>query len=369
MKQSIDILARDVAADVFTHFTNRTEQAIFIVDLYTSKVMYINPAFQALCDIKRQDEVEVLRHVISTIHEEDRKDVISKTKKYIDTNLLNHLEFRIVNGDGIIKWISLTLFINDGEDGKKRRLLGFAENATKRKDYESYLFKHNSKKNSIIQILAHDIKGPLSNISMIANLLHKQNIKGAFKDGNNLIGMIQKACDQTLRLITEYVNREFLESSTIEIVKSKIEIVERGRSITDMLTASHSQLDRNVQLEARPDKIWIEVDDVKILQVINNLMSNAVKFTRSGGSIYLKLEEKENDLLIVVQDNGIGIPEKLQPFIFDEFTKSRRKGLRGEETVGLGLSIAKKMVELHKGKIWFESKEGEGTTFFITLPK
>src|SRR5690606_37907843 len=117
------------------------------------------------------------------------------------------------------------------------------------------------------------------------------------------------------------------------------------------------------------ERIWIQLDEVKLLQVINNLISNAVKFTNPGGNIQVKLEETENSLLITIQDDGVGIPEEFQPFLFDEFTRARRKGLKGEDTVGMGLSISKKSIELQGGKIWFESKEGEGTAFFIELPK
>lgn len=144
----------------------------------------------------------------------------------------------------------------------------------------------------------------------------------------------------------------------------------RVNSIIETLKTSHDQLDRTVRLEAVPgDRMWVEIDDVKLLQVINNLLSNAVKFTHAGGIINIKLEETESTLLVAVRDNGIGIPEELQPFLFDEFTKARRKGLKGEETVGLGLSINKKLIEVQGGKIWVESREGEGTTFFIEIPK
>lgn len=367
MDQPIPQLPKDIAHDVFSHFSRQTAQAIFILDLKSSKILYINPAFEELCDVKQHDKA--FDDITQTIHEEDRGHVLEKIKKYMKGNGSGSLEFRIKTPESF-KWICLTLYSMNDERGEKIMLLGFAEDVTRRKNYESYLFKHNSKKNSILNILAHDLRGPLSNISLISEMLLEEHKKASFNDGNKLTDMIQSTCNQALQMINQYVNRELLESSGIELKKTRTEIVERILSVIDTFKASHNQLNRIFKLEAFPhDKIWMEIDDVKLLQVINNMISNAIKFTHEGGNIHIKLEEHENNLLIILQDNGIGIPDGLQPFLFDEFTKARRKGLKGEKPVGLGMAITKKMIELHGGKIWFESKEGKGTTFFIDLPK
>src|SRR5690606_32111644 len=104
-------------------------------------------------------------------------------------------------------------------------------------------------------------------------------------------------------------------------------------------------------------------------QVINKLVSNSMKFTPDGGTITVKIEDKQDSVLFTVADNGIGIPKKYHHELFEKFTHARRPGLRGEPSTGLGMSIIKTIVEWHNGKIWFDSKENEGTTFFIQLPK
>lgn len=105
------------------------------------------------------------------------------------------------------------------------------------------------------------------------------------------------------------------------------------------------------------------------MQVITNLLSNALKFTPDSGNIRISVEDKNDNILIKVQDNGIGIPAHLQPFLFDKFTKAGRQGIHGEPSVGLGMSIIKTIVEWHNGQIWFESTEGIGTTFYIEISK
>jgi two-component system sensor histidine kinase VicK len=111
------------------------------------------------------------------------------------------------------------------------------------------------------------------------------------------------------------------------------------------------------------------LDDNKFMQVINNLISNAIKFTPDGGEITVALEEKEESVLIKVADTGIGFLEKYHATLFEKFTQTRRTGIKGEPSVGLGMSIVKTIVEWHQGKIWFESQEDKGTTFYIELPK
>ena len=102
---------------------------------------------------------------------------------------------------------------------------------------------------------------------------------------------------------------------------------------------------------------------------MDNLISNALKFTHYGGSISIEIKQIQNEeLQISIADTGIGIPASLQDDLFKPYTVSGRKGTSNEKSTGLGLSITKEIVELHCGKIWFESKEGKGTTFFIILP-
>lgn len=118
------------------------------------------------------------------------------------------------------------------------------------------------------------------------------------------------------------------------------------------------------------EEIYAEIDDNKFMQAINNLISNALKFTRDGGLITVSLEEEAGSVLFKVADTGVGIPQKYHATpLFDKFTDARRPGLKGESSVGLGMSIIKTIVEWHRGEIWFESQENKGTSFYIRLPK
>jgi two-component system sensor histidine kinase VicK len=129
-----------------------------------------------------------------------------------------------------------------------------------------------------------------------------------------------------------------------------------------------SELGIRFNISANFEKIYIELDEDKFMQVINNLISNALKFTPSGGEININIYKKAESVLISIADTGIGIPEAFHECLFDKFTIARRNGLRGEVTTGLGMSLIKTIVEWHGGKIWFNSKENVGTEFFVELP-
>ena len=120
---------------------------------------------------------------------------------------------------------------------------------------------------------------------------------------------------------------------------------------------------------ANREMIYADVDEDKFLQVINNLIGNSMKFTPDGGTISINIEEKEQSVLIAVADTGVGIPERFHATLFDKFSEARRTGLKGEPSTGLGMSIIKTIVEWHEGRIWFESEENKGTTFYIEIPR
>lgn len=104
------------------------------------------------------------------------------------------------------------------------------------------------------------------------------------------------------------------------------------------------------------------------MQVINNLLSNALKFTPDDGEIKVVLSKAGDKVRMVVADTGIGIPEKFKAELFEKFSSARRTGIKGEDSVGLGMYITKTIVNWHHGEIWFESEEGKGTTFYVEIP-
>jgi len=174
--------------------------------------------------------------------------------------------------------------------------------------------------------------------------------------------------NQSIALITDLTKREFLETTRVELVKQRINIAEKLRDYMEEAQKSAGMTQRTFNFYSSEESIFIHLDESKFMQIINNLMTNALKFTQDDGIISLTIANQPNSVLFSFSDNGVGIPKEYHSTLFEKFTDARRRGLRGEPTVGLGLSIVKTIVEWHNGKIWFESR-GAGTTFYVEIPR
>ena len=127
---------------------------------------------------------------------------------------------------------------------------------------------------------------------------------------------------------------------------------------------------KNIELKLeKPDEdVYLSIDSDKIVQVLNNLIGNAIKFSFPNTVIEVKLKTEKDNVVFFVSDKGTGIaPENIEN-LFKPFSKISSVGTSGEKGTGLGLNIVKNIVEAHKGKVWVESEQGKGTTFFVSLP-
>lgn len=244
---------------------------------------------------------------------------------------------------------------------------GVAEDVTKQVQYENYLIRFSKKKDSMLEILLHDLQGPIAIVQSVANALVADHKIKLYDETNTYARFINDACNHCIDLINSLLDEEHTVSPNIVVKRKRIDLVKEIKSIIAAYIAG--DIKREFKLNSAQDVIMAEVDSLKITQVINNLISNSIKFTEEQkGKISIDISQNENNILIKHSDNGIGIPKDLQPYLFEKYSKASRAGLRGEKSRGIGLSIVRDLVEVHGGKIWFETQEGVGTTFFISLP-
>src|SRR4051794_26264142 len=350
----------------FEKLSDLTEEVFFGFQLKENKLIYLNKSFENVWNRTREDIGSNLSLLISTIHPEDKGHVVNAFQSIQNGKRKQKLEFRIQLPDLSEKWIRLSSYLV--EIGTIDTIIGIATDITADKEYSDNLHKFSNKKNSILAILSHDLTAPISNIRMTSELLEERT--QTYKDAtvNKLLNIILKSSTDSINLIRDLTTQEFLESSEVELVKQRADIVAKIREVIEQYQASQKVTGKIFHLLSFSKSLFVTIDEMKFMQVINNLLSNAIKFTRDNGTIMVTIEDQQQNVLIKVQDNGIGIPKDLQPFLFEKFTKARRNGIKGEPTVGLGMSIIKTIVEWHKGRIWFESKEGVGTTFYIEIP-
>ncbi|GAB2536523.1 PAS domain-containing sensor histidine kinase [Rufibacter soli] len=353
--------------DFYQSLIEQTAQAFFAYDLGTHQFTFQSAAFRkafALHQIKTHPEV-----LLHTVHPEDQGYVQERLKELLHRGESKALEFRIQFPDQEEQWVCLHPAVLAQEGGRKL-IAGHAEDITAQRLYNDHLKKFSNKKNSFLNILAHDLAGPLGIIHSLSAQLAKDLYATATQDSLEMIHIIERSSKQGAHLLREFMDQEFLESSKIEVVTRRVNMVEKLREAMEEYEGAKGELlGKKVDFFSSSEKIFLELDDLKFLQVLTNLISNALKFTPDGGRISVSVEDEGHSVLVKVADTGIGIPEKFKATLFDKFTEARRPGLKGEQSVGLGMSIVKTIVEWHKGVVWFESEENKGTTFFIRLPK
>lgn len=114
--------------------------------------------------------------------------------------------------------------------------------------------------------------------------------------------------------------------------------------------------------------LWVELDTDKVIQVLDNILNNAIKYSPDGGVITCRLVETHNNVVFSISDQGLGIPKKDLGKVFERFYRVDKARARAQGGTGLGLAISKEVIRAHNGSIWVESTEGEGSTFYISLP-
>lgn len=346
------------------YLAERSNELFFIYDLIQKQFTYMNPTCISFFGLK--DHNIKAKELLKSVHPEDQEYVLSQFKTCIDGQTVVDAECRIRRGK-YERWLSITPFVST-ENGE-HLLIGQAEDITANKENSEILNKHNNKKNSILNILAHDLAGPIGTVQNLSVLLARGTAHLNSPQISRYISIISKISKTNISLIQDFLNQEFLESSNVKLLKTRVELVKKIKMLTQEYLDTQSELKIQFICDANKESIYVEIDEDKFMQVINNLISNALKFTPDGGTIRLNMEENENDIVVSVADSGIGIPQQYHTTLFDKFSDARRNGLKGEHSTGLGMSIIKNIVDWHHGEIWFNSKENIGTTFYIRLQK
>jgi len=136
----------------------------------------------------------------------------------------------------------------------------------------------------------------------------------------------------------------------------------------ELLQFKASEKQQQLVFDGTERPVMCRINQEKIWRVFNNLIVNAIKFSYEGTQIKIAILQEQHKITVSVADSGIGIPDKNKDAIFEMFTHAKKVGTKGEQPFGLGLSISKRIIEKHHGKIWFDSMPGTGTTFYVEIP-
>ena len=222
-------------------------------------------------------------------------------------------------------------------------------------------------KDEFIAVVSHELRTPLTSMHSALKILATGRLGNLSKDGKQMLEIADDNTERLLRLVNNVLDLQRIESGEVNMEKQVCNAAALMIKATESMQPMAQQ--QGVILAVKPIDIEILVDSDYIVQALTNLLSNAIKFSSADGTVWLTAERKsDTEVLFSVQDEGQGIPSDKLESIFERFQQVDSSDSRRKGGTGLGLTICRKIIEQHEGKIWAESILGKGSTFSFTLP-
>lgn len=274
------------------------------------------------------------------------------------------LIFSLIFGAFIIIYINRLQIINIERGNLLKELLRAKENA---EESESKLKELNANKDKILSIIAHDLRSPFNGILGFSELLILNINKFEISESEKYLEIINSSAKNTLILLDNLLNWAKSQTNQINFNPQKIAL---SSIIQEIIEISNSQATvKNISLNySQSDEIEVYADKNMLMIILQNLTSNAIKFTKTGGHINVVGKLEQNWVEITISDNGIGMKKEIIKKLFDFSTNSTSLGTANEKGSGLGLVLCKEFINKHGGVIWVESEDGKGSDFKFTLP-
>jgi PAS domain S-box-containing protein len=363
----------------FEKVSQATNDAIWDWDILQN-TLYRGPGFHALFGYEIDNKLQGKDFSNDSFHPEDIVALQDSLNQCIDDRLANHwqLEYRIIRADGKICSVADRGIVIRNEEGEATRMVGAMSDITYRKEYEESLKKlnqtleeqardlviSNKELEQFAYVASHDLQEPLRMVTSFLKQLENRYSDIIDDRGKKYIHFAVDGAQRMRQIILD-----LLEFSRVGRGEDRLELVDTGIVAREAINLYINQIDESgatVDLQSLPT---VQTCRIPLAQVFQNLISNALKYRRAGiaPKIVISALETDSTWQFRVKDNGIGIEQEYHDRIFIIFQRLHNKD--EFSGTGLGLAIVKKIINNLGGKIWVESEEGHGTSFYFTLPK
>jgi len=310
------------------------------------------------------------------IYGEDLQELKKQVNEFENDPSNNYLEiqYRIKRKDKKLVWIKEVICVNRNKEGEILESFGKVHNISSYKEKENSLLKNmdelqknNISKDNFIAMLSHDLRAPFTSILGFSEiLLNETNLPD--KEKAEYLSYINDSSQNQLQLINDLLDWSRLQTGKLKIEQHRVQAQSMVFNCVSTLTGNAIRKNINIKVNI-PGNLHISVDERLLMQVITNLLDNAIKFSHEDTTIEIRANiynEKFSEF--IVRDEGVGIPEEVKEKRFKIGKIFSTEGTKGERGTGLGLALAKQIVEQHGGDIWFYSNVGKGSEFHVTLP-
>lgn len=232
--------------------------------------------------------------------------------------------------------------------------------------YAEALKDADQRKDEFLATLAHELRNPLAPIRNGLEILRRQPLN---ETAENVRDMMDRQLAHMVRLIDDLMDMSRVSKGRIDLRKSVVSLQSIIQSALETSRPHIEEGQHKLVVNMPDDIIWVDADMTRMAQVVGNILNNAAKYTPAGGQIALSLREEQGNAILMITDNGIGIPEQMQSKVFDLFTQVKSSLDQSQGGLGIGLALVKHLVGMHGGTITVTSPgEGKGSTFTVSLP-
>jgi PAS domain S-box-containing protein len=304
------------------------------------------------------------------IHPDDRSRVYASIQRALNEDVPHEVEYRLVAPDGTVRWCEGKGRV-EYDGGQPARMTGVCMMVTRRKEAElarlAAAEESSRLKDEFLATLSHELRTPLNAILGWVHMLQRGDLPAA--RAQQALDVVGRNARLQAQLIEDILDVSRIIAGKLDIEPTPVSVSQSLETVVSDIApavqAKRIALEQHIATDLPP----IDADPKRLHQVLNNVLSNAVKFTPEGGSITLRCDAHGGWLNILVQDSGAGIAPEFLPFVFDRFRQADSRSTRTHGGLGLGLAIARHLVEQHGGEIRADSDgEGKGATISIRMP-
>jgi PAS domain S-box-containing protein len=349
---------------------------ILLVEKGSARVVEVNRKSEAVLGFARTDLID--RSYFDLFAEEDRQQVRRDFMSLLDRGSMTFVDRKMINREHNFVFVDINANLIKLQDGVFAQMV--VHNVSQRRMLEQQIIKQNrhlqdinkkltdvdKMKTEFLANISHELRTPLSIIIAYSESLRASNLPDETR--RQFIDVIVENGANLLQLINNLLDLSKLEASGRALNMSLSHIHDVIKAVWPKMQQKAQSKGIELSFLADPKVPVTYLDNSQIVQVLSCLIQNAIKFTDAGGSIRVDTVYTGNEIWVKVKDTGTGIPEEELPHIFNTFRQVDGSTSRRWGGMGIGLALAKHIVELHKGRLWVESKCGTGSTFTVALP-
>ncbi len=371
----------ELSPECFRQLAENVTDVFYVLDLQSPRMMFVSPAYERLWARPVGSLYDEPSSWLSAVHPEDQPWVWEAGSR--ERHLSWDLEYRVLRADGSVRWISDRAFPVRDSQGVPYRIAGIARDITERKQAEIEILRAKEEaermslaKSALLANMSHELVTPLNSVIGFSELLAEGAAGGLNEAQAQYVGHIAASGRRLLGLVNDVLDLAKIEGGHLHLEPQAIELGALLAEIAQPLAVQAHERGIALRAEVEPGLPPVEMDPLRLRQVVLNLLGNALKFTPEGGDVTLSAaawpgatRNGRPAVRVTVADTGIGIAPGDRERVFDAFEQLDASYGRRQQGSGLGLAIARRLVELHGGRIWVDSPgPGLGSSFSFILP-